>query len=82
MKDSENMAILEKALADFQSEVKITKDETLRTILICGTICRIKELIRIYEAGEKKPSVILEYIQKTIDYANEIYRKSANKEEA
>lgn len=59
----------------------IDKDETLRTVLICGTIGRIKELIRIYEAGQQEPIVIFEDIQKTMDYANEIYRKMKGKEE-
>ena len=59
----------------------INKDETLRTVLICGTIGRIKELIRNYEAETQEPFVIFEDIQRTIDYANEVYKKMAGKKE-
>lgn len=59
----------------------IDKDETLRTVLICGTIDRIKELIRIYEAGQQETIVIFDDIQKTMDYANEIYKKMKGEEE-
>lgn len=59
----------------------IDKDETLRTVLVCGTIGRIKELIRIYEAGQQDPLVIFEDIQKTLDYANDVYKKMKDKGE-
>ena len=59
----------------------INKEETLRTVLVCGTIGRIKELIRNYEAGTQEPFVIFEEIQKTLDYANEVYKKMTGKEE-
>ena len=64
-----------------RGEGVIDKKETLRTVLICGTIGRIKELIQIYESGKNDAISIFEQIQKTIDYANEIYKTMHEKEE-
>lgn len=60
----------------------IDEHETLKAVLVCGTIGRIKDLIHKYESEGKDAFVVFEDIQKTLDYANETYRKVANNKEA
>ena len=56
-------------------------EETLRSVLVCGCLGHIKELICLYEKGEQPPINTLDEIRKTIEYADEVYKHEREQKE-